>query len=268
MIPKIIHYCWFGKGEMPASDKACVETWKKTMPDYEIKRWDETNFDINCCDYSKDAYNAGKWAYVSDCARYMILYEQGGIFLDTDVYVVKRYDDLLIESCFWGVERPNYSIAPGLIIGAEPNHKCIESLKNKYLNTKFINPVLNVNAPTSPVYATEILKEYGYVQENRLQRLDGITVYPYDYFAPMDLVTGLVNCTENTYSIHLYNTSWESDEVRKWHERRYKLNRRFGVRVGRAIYLVWSFPSRCHERIKKTGLKDTLKYTIVRVTKK
>lgn len=268
MIPKIIHYCWFGKGEMSETDKACLDSWREVLPDYQIKRWDESNFDVNCCEYAREAYKAKKWAYVSDCARYMILDKEGGLFLDTDVRVLKSYNPLLKEQCFLGVERPNYSVAPGLVIGTVPGHHMIKEMVNVYEHTKFLNPTEVPKAPTSPDYITELLKNYGFVQENKLQHLKDVTIYPYEYFAPMDSVTGLTNISNETYSVHLYNTSWETDDVRLWHERRYKLNRRFGVKVGRYIYLIWSLPSRMKKRIEDDGIKKTFRYALKKLVRK
>lgn len=260
MIPKIIHYCWFGKGELPKRDQECIDSWKKYMPDYEIKRWDESNFDIGCCQYANAAYAAGKWAYVSDYARFDILYQEGGLFFDTDVKVIRAFDDLLGEKCFFGVERPNYSVAPGLAIGAEKQNECIKKIRDFYQTSEFLDPRYVKDAPTSPVYVTKVLKEMGFIEENRKQSVSGVTVYPYDYFAPMDMVTGLTEITENTYSIHLYNTSWETEDVRIWHERRYRLNRKFGVKNGRRIYLLWSFPHRVYKRLRSQGIRGTILY--------
>ena len=260
MIPKIIHYCWFGKGEMPKKDKECLDSWRKYMPDYEIKCWNEENFDINAYDYAKAAYKAKKWAYVSDCARFVILYNEGGLFLDTDVLALRSFDDLLNNKCFFGIERPNYHVATGLAIGAEPKNPVIKKILELYITTEFINPDIVSCAPTAPIYATEILKEFGFVKENKLQILDDVTIYPYDFFAPMDYITGLVEKTENTYSIHLYNFSWAKPNDRKWKTRQYKLNNFFGVNVGKKIYLLWSLPERIYLRIKNEGFLDTIKY--------
>lgn len=250
MIPKIIHYCWFGGGKIPSADQACIDSWKEIMPDYEIKCWNETNVDLHSCGYIRQAAEAGKWAYVSDCARFMILYREGGFFLDTDVKAIKPFDDFLQEACFFGMERPNFSAAPGLIIGAEPGNGVIREMLEGYENRDFINPDSVKDAPTSPVYATDILIRHGFRQENRLQRLEGVTVYPYEYFAPMDYATGLVTCTENTYSIHIYSSSWLSPKETRWRQRRFQLNRLFGVKLGRQLYLLWSLPSRLLDKIK------------------
>ena len=259
MIPKIIHYCWFGNGAIPKDDQACIDSWKSLMPDYEIKRWDETNFDITVCDYTRKAAEAKKWAYVSDCARFIILQREGGFFLDTDVMAVRSFDDLRSERCFFGMERPNFSVAPGLIIGAEPDHPCIREMMEGYLGREFINPDLVSDAPTSPVYATQILKQYGFIPENRLQKLGDVTVYPYEYFAPMDIATGQTDCTQNTYSIHIYSASWLPTEENLWRKRRLSLIRKFGEKNGKRVYLILSFPYRLFQKLQKQGLKETLR---------
>lgn len=268
MIPKIIHYCWFGNGAIPKDDQACIDSWKALMPDYEIKRWDETNFDITSCGYMRAAADAKKWAYVSDCARFIILQREGGFFLDTDVMAVRSFDDLRNEHCFFGMERPHYAANPGLIIGAEPDHPCIREMMEGYLVREFINPDIDPGAPTSPTYATQILKQHGFVQENRLQKLDDITVYPIEFFAPMDYVTGETDCTENTYSIHIYSASWLSPEEKLWRKRRLNLNQKFGSKKGHRIYMLWSFPYRLMQRLKSEGFAKTVGYAFLRLTNK
>ena len=112
MIPKIIHYCWFGGNPLPELAIKCIESWKKYLPDYEIKEWNESNFDINCCAYVREAYEAKKWAFVSDYARFWILYQHGGLYFDTDVELIKSIDDLIVKGAFMGCEP--WNAAPAL----------------------------------------------------------------------------------------------------------------------------------------------------------
>ena len=117
MIPKIIHYCWFGSNPLSETAQECIASWRKYCPDYEIKEWNENNFDLNCCNFVKEAYEAKKWAFVRDVARLKIIYEEGEIYLDTDVQVVKSFDDLLNNQCFLG-EETSGCIKTGLGFGA------------------------------------------------------------------------------------------------------------------------------------------------------
>ena len=136
MLPKKIHYCWFGGNELPDLAIKCIESWKKYCPDYEIIEWNETNFDLECCDFVKEAYKAKKWAFVSDYARLKVVYDNGGIYLDTDVELVKSLDILLQEKCYFGEETTGY-VATGLGFGAENGNRtsdffplCINSLRD------------------------------------------------------------------------------------------------------------------------------------------
>ena len=119
MIPKVVHYCWFGGNQLPDDAKKCIESWRKFFPEYEIKEWNECNFDVNCCDYVKEAYAAKKWAFVSDYARFWILYHEGGLYFDTDVEVIKDMSDIIAKGAFMGCETDN-KCAPGLGLGANP----------------------------------------------------------------------------------------------------------------------------------------------------
>ena len=267
MIPQVIHYCWFGKQPMPSREQACIQSWRECMPDYEIKRWDESNFPLDCCSFVKDAYAAKKWAYVSDCARFIILYEHGGIFLDTDVQAVKSFDDLLQEPCFFGVERPRFRVAPGLAVGSQAHNPCIKALRDFYCNSEFPSTQQDLVNITSPKCSSKILKNFGYVPENKLQCLPNVTVYPCDYFAPLNIETGLVEQTSNTYSIHWYSASWMTRGERKWLARKHWLYRKFGVRCGRVLFRIGSLPFRIYLRCKPYAFQKLLRYRISKVKK-
>lgn len=120
MIPKKIHYCWFGENPLSELVNRCIDSWKKFCPEYEIIQWNESNFDVNSCDYVKEAYEAKKWAFVSDYAGFKILYEHGELYFDTDVELIKPFDDLTYEGSFMGIEETSIAVNPGLGIGAEP----------------------------------------------------------------------------------------------------------------------------------------------------
>ena len=145
-IPKVIHYCWFGKNLLPEAALKCIESWKRFFPDYEIIEWNEDNFDINACDYTKEAYQAKKWAFVSDYARYKIIYENGGVYFDTDVEVIKSFDDILVKGAFMGIEADYKStVNTGLGIAAEKEHPLYREMLDYYEKEHFINEDGNLN---------------------------------------------------------------------------------------------------------------------------
>lgn len=209
MIPKKIHYCWFGNGQLPEKDRKCIESWKKMCPDYEIIRWNETNYDINKNQYMKEAYEAKKWGFVPDYARLDIIYEHGGIYLDTDVELIKNLDELLICEGFMGFE-DGIHVNPGLCIAAEKHHDVIKKLMGIYDDRKFICDDGTFDLTPSPIMNTDMLIKMGLKTNNEKQIVDGITIFPKDYFCPKDYKSGKLNITDNTYGIHWFNASWQS----------------------------------------------------------
>ena len=133
MIPKVIHYCWFGGKKIPLEFRRYMKSWRKFCPDYEIREWNESNFDVFAHPFTKSAYEAKAWAFVSDYARLKVVYEHGGIYLDTDVELLKSFDELLMEQGFAGMERPGV-VALGLGFGAEPKHPLIKEFMEYYEN--------------------------------------------------------------------------------------------------------------------------------------
>lgn len=214
MIPKVIHYCWFGGNPLPEDAKKCISSWKKYLPDYEIKEWNESNFDINCCPYVKGAYEQKKFAFVSDYARFWVLYNEGGLYFDTDVEVIRNMDHIVKKGNFMGFEKslatqnPSsgepLGVAVGLGMGTEPNMPLIKEFLDFYDSKQNFS----LEEGTIVTYTTEILKKYGLVNEHRLQNVAGYNIYPADYFCPMDSTTGLIDLTDNTVSIHHYSCSW------------------------------------------------------------
>lgn len=224
MIPKIVHYCWFGGNPLAEDAKKCIVSWKKYFPDYEIKEWNESNFDVNCNAYVKEAYDAGKWAFVSDYARFDILYKYGGIYFDTDVEVIKSFDDILARGGFMGQEVGTPSgvslvsnqaglgiaVNPGLGIAVAPGLQLYKEILDYYNSLHFIKGGV-MDTTTICTHITEILKKHGYDEHNKvIQEVAGITVYPPEYFCPLDYATGKLNITSNTRSIHWYTASWQS----------------------------------------------------------
>jgi len=212
-IPKIIHYCWFGGNPLPESVLKCIESWKKYFPDYEIKEWNESNFDINFCEYTKEAYSAKKWAFVSDVARFKILYEYGGLYFDTDVEVLKPFDEIILNGSFMGLESDNPPlVATGLGFGARKGEPFLKEMLETYLSKHFVLADGSLDTTTIVHVTTEKLKSYGLKKSKQVQSVRGINIYPKRYFNPKDSVDGKINITDDTYSIHHYEGSWTSDE--------------------------------------------------------
>lgn len=210
-IPKIIHYCWFGGAPLPELVLKCIESWKKYCPDYEIRRWDETNFDLNCCRYVREAYEAKKWAFVSDVARLYALTRYGGIYMDTDVELIGPLDDrMLCYGAFCGLE--SETKVGTALIGAQKDHPFFADLLNGYMDEAFVRSDGSYNTSTNVKRITAAFEKYGFIPENRIQHLEGITVYPTDFFCPKDFETGETVLTENTCAIHYYDGSWWTEE--------------------------------------------------------
>ena len=234
MIPKVIHYCWFGRNPLPASAQKCIASWRKFLPDYEIREWNEDNFDVNIIPYTAQAYQARKWAFVSDYARMWILYHHGGLYFDTDVEVIAPMDDIIRRGPFMGIEVPGApgqlpKVAPGLGLGVEPGHPIYRALLDHYANQQFLDADGNILGGTVVTHNTQVLAEHGLQPTNDLQQVDGIWIYPIDYFNPLDDATGRLNKTANTRSIHWYSKTWVSNygPVRLWVTR--WIHRLFGV---------------------------------------
>ena len=216
MIPKKIHYCWFGGKPLNKLGKKCLKSWKKYFPDYEIIQWDESNFNINCCQYVKKAYEARKWAFVSDYARYKILYEQGGIYFDTDVEVIKSFGDILLNGAFMGCENPDIqegiAVNPGLGCAATPGLMFYREILDDYEKSSFYNQDGSLNLYTIVQRTTDLLKKHGLQNTIEIQQAAGITIYPTEYFCPINMKSGELKITNNTYSIHRFAASWEKKE--------------------------------------------------------
>jgi hypothetical protein len=230
-IPKVIHYCWFGKGKMPAIAEKCIKSWKKYCPDYEIICWNEENFDINQNLYMKQAYEAGKWAFVSDYARLKIIYDNGGIYLDTDVELIKPLDPLLENSGFMGFDEKGI-VATGLGFGAEAGDKIIGAFLEDYLELPFILPDGSFDLTPCPDRNTSALKRLGMDIKNQDQIFMGMKFLPREYLCPMDYYTGIKTITKNTYSIHHYCASWTS----KVTKRTTRIKRIIGLKLYNKLY--------------------------------
>ena len=217
MISKIIHYCWFGPNPLPKSALRCIDSWKRHFPEYEIRQWDETNFDVDAIPYSSQAYSKGKYAFVSDYARFWILYNHGGLYFDTDVEVIASFDKILSKGAFMGREAgTNGKVAPGLGLGVSLGHPLYKEILDAYSHFHFINADGSMNQKTVVNYTTEILVNRGLEIKDVEQEIDGITFYPARVFCPMDSTTGIVRISPETVSIHHYDCSWLDHGTFKW----------------------------------------------------
>jgi mannosyltransferase OCH1-like enzyme len=206
MIPKIIHYCWFGERKKPTFVKKCINSWKKHCPDYKFVEWGNNNFDINCNPYVSEAYNRRKYAFVSDYVRLYALYNYGGIYMDTDVEVFKSFDNILDNKCVFGFEECNY-IATSFM-AAEKGNKFIEKFFELYKSLNFKNADGSLNMKTNVERLTELLLQEGLQRNNSLQTVSDIKIYPKEYFSPYDYINCVKHITKNSYCMHHFYVSW------------------------------------------------------------
>lgn len=230
-IPKVIHYCWFGNGKMPPISEKCIKSWKKYCPDYEIICWNEQNFDLTQNRYMREAYEAGKWAFVSDFVRLKILYDHGGIYLDTDVELIKPLDPLLKHRGFMGFDEKGM-VATGLGFGAEPGNEIIGAFLKDYDNLPFVKADGSFDLTPCPDRNTAALKRLGMNIKNTDQLFRGVRFLPREYMCPMDYYTGKKTITKNTYSIHHYCASWTSPVTK----RTTRIKRIIGVKLYNKLY--------------------------------
>ncbi len=203
-IPKIIHYCWFGNSEKPKIVKKCINSWKDKLKDYEIIEWNEKNFDVNSNEFTKKAYEDKKFAFVSDYVRIYVLYKFGGIYMDTDVEVIKEFtEEILNNESFWGFEEKNF-IATSTI-GAKKNNKFIGEFLKEYEKIQFNKQDMITNV----AMVSKMVQANGVSLNGKYQRIEGAaTFYPQEYFSPYDYINCYSKSTENTYTIHHYYKSW------------------------------------------------------------
>lgn len=212
-IPKTIHYCWFGRGKKPKIAKKCIKSWKKYLPDYEIIEWNEDNFDINSNLYVKQAYEAKKYAFVTDYVRLYALYNYGGIYMDTDVEVLKSLDKFLEYNAFTGFESEQFCVTG--IMGSKKKNKMIEEFLLPYKEIKFLNDDGTINQTTNTSMMTDICKKYGVELNNNQQTVNSLEIFPKTYFCPLNYNNSDSDLSENTYTIHHFAGSWLSKDVKE-----------------------------------------------------
>ena len=253
MIPKIIHYCWFGGNPLPELAQRCIASWREYLPDYEIWQWVEGSplhenetlryenenkmcdkvmgFDVEMIPYTAEAYRQKKYAFVSDYARFWILYKYGGVYFDTDVEVIRPMGDVIARGNFMGFElnpdgendpqryapRYAYAVNPGVGVGMEAGHPFLKRMLDKYATLKYETPIFPWGK-TIVAYTTEELCNSGLKNIKGVQEVEGIHVYPSEYFSPIDIVTNRLHVTENTVSVHRFTGTWGDKRHHSWKE--------------------------------------------------
>lgn len=210
-IPKIIHHCWLSGETFPSNIQRCMDSWKKYLPDYKIKLWDTHNFDCNRWKYTRQALDKKKYAFVSDVVRLYALYTEGGIYLDSDIEVMRNFDDLLDNPAFSGIESGGRFAA--WIMASEAENPLFAELLSYYENKEFVTSKGEMDLTPNTIPTTTILSHHGMKPENALQKLKYITIYPEDYFCPKNPWTLKVHITENTHAMHLFAGAWNDTAI-------------------------------------------------------
>ena len=261
MIPKLIHYCWFGGAPLGEKELASIDSWKRFCPNYEIRRWDESNYDIHKNKYMSDAYDNGKWAFVSDYARIDVVNQYGGLYFDTDVELIRSPDELLDCGlfCGWenrrgarenGLEYDN-SVNFGLGFGAVAQHPILGEVLDLYEGLKFVNADGTLNLLACPVYQTEVLRRHGLNDLAPVrQSFEGVEVYPEDWFSPQSQLTGETVLTDNTVSIHHFSMTWVDPARRRELDFEWKLISKFGYARGHGFARLLTLPARAVRKMR------------------
>lgn len=254
MIPKVIHYCWFGGKPLPDDVQKCIVSWKKKLPDYEIKEWNESNFNFKDNLYAREAYNHKKWAFVADYARIYVLVKYGGIYLDTDVEVIKSMDSLLQYKAFCCFQESKDLCTA--VLGCESNFEMFEEWLKLYDELEYNDSQPNV------IPFTRLCQKYGLKLNNQQQTIEGLEVFPSDYFSPKNYRTNETILTSNTYTIHHFHETWRSPLEKRMHRRDAKLTRRYGPVFGHVFANIINLPVRIYNAIKKRGIIGEFRYFI------
>lgn len=264
-IPKIIHYCWFGGNPLPELAIKCIESWKKYCPDYEIRRWDETNFDLNCCQYVSEAYAAKKWAFVTDYVRLYAMVTYGGIYMDTDVEVVASLDAFLEHIAFSGFEN-EHSIPTG-IMACEKGFPLFEQLLHEYDTISFVREDGSYDLTTNVVRITNACLPYGLQRNNTLQTVGGFTLYPYAWFCPTSDMQGR-GLPKETHTIHHFDGSWQTPAERLANRMEHNFEKKLGRKIGYPLGRIINFPIRVYGKFADLGIRGTLKFSIDKIRRK
>lgn len=234
-IPKTIHYCWFGRGPKSELIQKCIKSWEKYLPDYEIKEWNEDNFDININNYVREAYENKKYAFVSDFARLYAIYNEGGIYFDTDLEVIKNMDEFLEHNTFIGFEGNLSSFTA--VFGSVKKSKWVKENLNYYKGRNFVLEDGSFDTRTNTDIVNEInVNKYGVKLNNTYQEFEDFVIYPSEYFSPKDWETGEIHTTKNTYSIHHFNGSWHDKYEKALVKKHQELVKKHGKEIGEKKY--------------------------------
>ncbi len=229
MIPKIIHYCWFGGNPLPELAVKCIDSWKKYLPEYEIIEWNESNFPIGDFIFAKQALEQRKFAFISDVCRLYAIEKMGGIYMDTDVEVLKPLDKFLHHAAFSGFENDDY--VPTGIMAGEQGSVWIKELLAYYDNRPFVNADGSIENTSNTVIITDMMLEKGFVMNNKFQQIEGyVAFYPNDYFCPKSYKTGNIDLTPNSHCIHHFAKSWIAPHLRIRNNMKMKVMNVFGAK--------------------------------------
>lgn len=237
MIPKIIHYCWFGNNPKTELVLKCIESWKKYLSDYEIIEWNETNTNLTDNRYVREAYENKKWAFVSDYVRLKVLYDYGGIYLDTDIEMIDSFDSFLGEKAFMGFEDTNV-IQTG-VIGSEKNNPFIGDLIKYYNMRPFVNDNGKLDQTPNVTFVSECVRDLGLKFDNTYQAFENISIFPKTYFCPKDGKTGLIHLSKNTICIHYFDGSWIDASKKNDLNRIRKYSSNVGSFLGFHVFLIY-----------------------------
>lgn len=248
-IPKIIHYCWLSEDPFPELVQHCTQTWKEKLPGYEFILWDKKKFDVSSVPWVKQACEAKKWAFAADYIRLYALYNYGGVYLDSDVEVLKTFDDLLSRPYFFGKEHTpdkieNANSIEAATMGCEPENGFIGRCLDFYKEKNFVNSDGSFNMITLPTILAKCLENFG-----------DLEILPMDFFSPKNTRTLVIDRTKNTYSIHHFNGSWHSLAQQKHVALRTKLCKIFGERFGEMLATFFAI----FINVRYNGLCQTLK---------
>lgn len=257
MIPKIIHYCWFGGKPKPELAVKCINSWKKYCPDYKIVEWNEDNFDINCCDYVRDAFKEKKWAFITDYVRLFALVNQGGIYMDTDVEVVKPLDKYLSHTAFSGFQTED-SIQTGLL-ACEKGYQGFKDLLDEYSARSFYKPDGTLNDTPNPVYFTDYYMKKGLKLNNHKQKVAGFALYPIDYFCAKSYLSGKIERTKNTVTIHHFAGSWFDEKTLKRSKAQHFCYSHLGIFAGAGFFVYRLFAALTDPQKLRSVIRNRLK---------
>lgn len=261
-IPKKIHYCWFGGNLFPPNVIKCINSWKKYCPDYEIIQWDESNYNVDKNQYMHEAYKNEKWGFVPDYARLDIIYEHGGIYMDTDVELIRPIDDLLQYEAFAGLESAGI-VAFGLGFGAEKGNHLIKEMLEVYDKILFYHEDGTLNLTPSPIFQTNILKKHGLKDVNENQVVEKMHIFATEYFCPIEFSTNILQKTKNTYSIHHFTASWYTPKQAKLRQLKLKMQEK---KVPIILQKIAILPYRAEITIENVGLTKFFVILIKKLT--